>query len=274
MFYRWRAPVEARPHDIRISDDGTRAYVAVLGYALQREYTDVQRRANGLAILDVSDIQERRPDPQVRVLGATHWEDGGGAQVPIPLRIKGRPYVVFTDWAGPGGGTNVPEAARLACGQGLPPFGFARLIDISDEQHPTVVSKIMLPVQDPANCSAVMNDLAATRAGYSSSMCTPDNPQNASIIACAWKESGLRIFDIRDPSRPAEIAYYKPMGRRSPSGSPTSGGTGGLGDRVIQVPRVDLRQNEVWFMSQESGMQIVRFTEQFRAARKDLFGSR
>jgi hypothetical protein len=103
-------------------------------------------------------------------------------------------------------------------------------------------------------------------------VCTPDNPQNAAVLACAWKESGLRVFDIRNPSRPIEIAYYKPMSGRSPSDPGTPGGGAG-GDWAMQVARVDLRRNEIWFMSQESGMQIVRFTDRFRSTIKDLFKS-
>jgi hypothetical protein len=277
VLHHWHAPDYAVPHDISISDDGTRAYVSVLGYPLQNGQN------NGLAILEVSDIQHRRSDPQVRVLGTVFWTDGGGGQAPIPLRIKGRPHIVYSDWAGPAGGTNIPTAARTACGQSLPPFGFARLIDISDEQHPVVVSKIMLQINDPVNCSAVLNDAAATRGGYSTEMCMPDNPRNAAVLACAWKESGLRIFDIRHPAHPVEIAYYKPMRSRfdqpahvlglgTPTGATTPGE--GAGDWVIQVARVDLPRNEIWFMSQESGMQIVRFTERFRAKKKELFGSR
>ena len=39
-------------------------------------------------------------------------------------------------------------------------------------------------------------------------------------------------------------------------------------------PLLEHYGNEIWFMSQDNGLQIVRFTDRFRATRKDLFGSR
>jgi hypothetical protein len=38
--------------------------------------------------------------------------------------------------------------------------------------------------------------------------CRPDRLHEPTIVACANFGSGLRVFDIRDPARPAEIAYY------------------------------------------------------------------
>ena len=271
VVHRWQAPPDVTPHDIAISHDGTRAYLGLLGGGGRI------RAENGLVILDISDIQRRRPNPQVRVLGKLLWDDASGGQVPIPLTIKGRPHVIFTDWTGPKG-SNL-EAARSACAQGLPPYGFARLIDVSDAQRPTTVSKMLLQVHDPVNCAQVLADAqAASRAGYSPLICTPDNPQNATMVACAWKESGVRVFDVRNPARPVEIGYYKPPGRRTEvrpgSGFTTAGGANRTADWVINVPRFDRERNEIWFMSQDNGLQIVRFTDRFRAARKDLFGSR
>lgn len=38
--------------------------------------------------------------------------------------------------------------------------------------------------------------------------CRPDRLRNPTILGCTNFESGLRVFDIRDPRRPKEIAYY------------------------------------------------------------------
>ncbi|HZI36737.1 MAG TPA: hypothetical protein VFF24_00420 [Acidimicrobiia bacterium] len=35
------------------------------------------------------------------------------------------------------------------------------------------------------------------------------------IVACSFIASGLRVFDIRDPQHPREIAYFNPPGNPS-----------------------------------------------------------
>jgi hypothetical protein len=275
VIYRWHAPKEVPPHDIAIGADGTRAYVSLGGNPLRLPGSTYGHVPNGLAILDISVIQQRRPSPQVRVLGTLLWEDGGIAQAPVPVMIKGRPYIMSSDWSGPGGGG---QATRAACAQGVPPFGFARFTDISDEQNPKLVSKILLQVNDPANCTQVLADLAP-QSDYSAYPCLPDDPQNAMLVACGWKESGLRVFDVRDPSRPTEVGYYKPPPRRTEirPGSrlfETFKGAERTADSVSVIRRFDRERGEIWFLSFENAFQIVRFTDQFRAARPDLFAGR
>jgi hypothetical protein len=42
--------------------------------------------------------------------------------------------------------------------------------------------------------------------GYSSHYCGVDRPQNPTMLGCSHMNAGLRVFDIRDPYRPREIA--------------------------------------------------------------------
>src|SRR5258708_33621642 len=85
------------------------------------------------------------------------------------------------------------------------------------------------------------------------------------MVACSYFEAGLRVFDIRDPSKPKEIAYYKPPARRKQarpastfywsSGGPTS-------DRTADWSSSNIRwrkdRNELWFTSHDNGFQVVR----------------
>jgi hypothetical protein len=48
--------------------------------------------------------------------------------------------------------------------------------------------------------------------GYGSHYCTVDNRENATAMACGFQDSGVRVFDIRDPAAPKEIAYLNPPG--------------------------------------------------------------
>jgi hypothetical protein len=199
------------------------------------------------------------------VIATLFWKDGTIAQNTERVQIAGRPYIIFTDEAGSGG---IGEGAKAACAQNLPPFGFARIIDISNERDPQVVSKLMLEVHEPGHCAAVQPDTGFSDIfGYSSHYCTADNAADAKFVACSYFEAGLRVFDIRNPRRPREIAYYKP--------GTDAGGTARSGSSALYARRpgrqTDWTSSNVhwkrygdelhlWFTSHDNGFQIVKFT--------------
>jgi hypothetical protein len=257
-------------HAVRVSPDGSRAYVALL-----RAPDDAEKssRVNGMVILDISDIQARRPNPQFRLISTDFWDDTHYAQFALPVRVQGRQYVVFTDFMG-AIGSRQPTQADV-CASGKPPHGFARMIDVNDERHPKTVSKLMLEVRDPANCSKVMHDSVSVF-GYGSSACDVDNPGNAKLLACGYWEAGLRVFDIRDPIHPRELAYYKPPARRKQArpGSVLRPATGEPVDYTadqVTVPKFRKNGQEIAFVSLDNGFQIVRFSDRFKAAYPEFF---
>src|SRR6202171_3838210 len=198
----WTAPSPYNPilHDLEFSKDGNTASVSMIGGGT--------RGANGLLVLDVSDVQSRKSNPDIRVLGSVIWDDGSTtAQNALPVTIAGKPYIVFTDEGGLG---------AAGCSAGKSAHGFPRFIDVSDPKNPTVVSKLMLDVQDPANCSKSVSGIGGTPRGppnYSCPYCNVNDADNATLMACSCFNAGLRIFDIHDPLSPKEIAYYKPRAR-------------------------------------------------------------
>jgi hypothetical protein len=128
------------------------------------------------------------------------------------VKIDGHPYVIFVDEGGSGGGTSAAQQAA-ACAAGLPPFPMARIIDIKDETNPKIVSRLALEIHNPANCAKVQPDLAGLSIfTYGSHYCSVDNKQHATTLACGYFNAGIRVFDIRNPRRPTEIAYYNPAG--------------------------------------------------------------
>ena len=256
-------------HDLSLSADGTRAYIAQIGRFPPR--FPALTGPNGLVIMDVSDFQFRRPNPRATVISKLYWEDGGGAQQTLPVTFHGRRHLIFTDEGGSDGVGGRPGA----CAQGLPPHGFARIIDISDELNPRVVSKLMLEVHDPANCPAILGDPATPSASlsYSAHYCNVDKIHNPKLLACTYQEAGLRVFDIRDPSNPREIAYYKPPAQRT-AFLPGSRLWAPERDRTVEhtASRVRFRKykgdTQIWFAGADNGFQIVRFTKPMH----ELFG--
>src|SRR3989441_7434460 len=150
----WTTGVQgAIVHGMSISDDGTRGYFVSLGTSGgPAGLTDPNVAANnGLLIYDLSQIQARVPNPQGKLLGKHLWKDGSVGQHTINVKIGGKPFVIFVDEGGSGGASS-PAQEQAACAAKLPPFPMARIIDISDETNPKIVSRLALEVHDPVNC--------------------------------------------------------------------------------------------------------------------------
>jgi hypothetical protein len=262
LLAKWKAPDGVGfPHDITVNEDGTRLYIA---------QPRIAPNGNGLVILDVSDVQNRVPDPQFRVVSKLYWTDSAEAQVAKKIRIKGRPYILISDEIGPGGFTGTRVAT--ACAQNIPSYGLARIIDILDETNPTLVSQLKLEVHDPANCALFMPDATAGFI-YDSHYCTTDDPKNAKMAACSWFQSGIRIIDIRDPYHPKELAYYKPgaVGTASRPGSTLTGNrTWDLSSSNIRWVKKD-GDIFLWFTSHDNGFQVVKFSDYLKQKQPALF---
>lgn len=236
-------------HDLGISNDGTRLYLA---------QSDAP---NSLKILDVSDFQHRKPNPKIRELSQLTWADGSLAQNALPVSIAGRRHLIFTDEMG-AIGFGTPQAA---CARHLPPFGMGRIIDISNERKPRVVSRLALEVTLPKNCASTLADTSGQFPfGYDSHYCTADDPGNTRLVACSYLQSGLRVFDVRDPAEPREVAYYNPPmkpGYKAGSNYNATGiGSPNGADWSPAHPQFRLDRNEIWFTSQMNGLQVLTFT--------------
>jgi LVIVD repeat len=209
-------PTTVTTHGLTVSDDGNRAYVSQAGVLGSTVNLLTAPPANGVLILDTSDVQKRLPNAQIRQVGSILWRDGGQMQHTIPITVNGKNYLVAVEESSTGG--NSMTGYQAACAAGLPPFNMARIIDISDETNPKVTSRLMLETHDPANCSKVLPDLVGLSSfTYGSHYCSVDNRLNATTLACGYFNSGIRVFDIRDPVRPKEIAYFNPAGTTTPS---------------------------------------------------------
>ena len=113
--------------------------------------------------------------------------------------------------ASPASGGNSAAGYTASCAAGLPPFQAPRIVDVTDETKPVVVSHLYLEIHDPKNCDKVLPDTTGLSSFiYGSHYCSVDNKRAATTLACGYFESGIRVFDIRDPTKPKEIAYFNP----------------------------------------------------------------
>ena len=155
----WVGPYDS--HGLSISDDGNRAYVAGIG--------------SGLIILDISEIQARKPNPQVREIARLQWDAMSIPQNALPVTIKDHPYLVEIDEFGT-----------------LDEVGAGRIIDIGDETHPKVISNLRLGVHQPENFDAIQNDPQASLGlqGYAGHYCNVPQRVDPGIVACSMILSG------------------------------------------------------------------------------------
>ena len=229
-----------RSHGLSISDDGNRAYVAS-GFST----------GAGLVILDVSDIQSRKPDPQVREISRLAWDDMSIPQNAIPFSRNGKPYLLAID-----------EFSVSRSGSFLPAsngtvVGAARIIDIGKETDPTVISKLRLEVHDPDHRDTLVRDPGALNilGGYAGHYCNVPTRVNPDIAACSMIVSGLRIFDIRDPHNPREVAYHNApvQPRLLPLPARAS-------NWAMSSPAFAPERKEIWYTDAYSGFHVVRVT--------------
>jgi len=277
----WKFTSDGRSHDTNLNDDGTRLYAPQPGNILAPKGNSSEG-PEGLIILDTSDVAAHKPNPQVRIVSTFFWKDGGQAQQTLPVTIAGKPYVIFTQEVGSGG--SGPAARASACAQNLPPFGFTKIVDISDEKHPVLASNLMLQVHDPMYCAVTLPE-ATNSFVYDSHYCNVDNQHDARLLVCSYFEAGIRAFDIRDPFNPKEVAYYKSQaqGAKVLPGSNlwNRSGRGGISRTadwaasfVRVLKRKDTGDVEIWFTSQDNGFQVVKFTNLEQAGGKDLYAIR
>jgi hypothetical protein len=222
-------------HGLTVSDDGNRLYVA--------------DPINGqLSILDVSEIQARRPLPLVREVSRLTWDTVSIPQNTAPMTIHGRHYLLeFDEFAFRFSAVSEPDTV-----------GGARIIDISDERRPRVVSNLRLAVNQPAEHRAADGDptpLPAPVSNYASHYCAIPREVDPQIVACSFINSGLRVFDIRNPRRPREVAYYvSPPAPAAVAGAEKS-------DFAMSQPAFVPRRREVWYTDATSGFYALRLAK-------------
>jgi hypothetical protein len=251
-------------HGLSVSNDGNRVYATSLGTLPSvADVTDPSvAPVNGFVILDSSEVQERRPNAEMKLVSKFLYKDGSVAQVTIPVSIRGKPYIINVDEGGSGGTTFAGWVA--SCAAGLPPFPMARIVDISNEKNPTLVSKVVLEINTPQHCASVLPDLVGLSIfTYGTHYCSVDDRNNATTLACGMFNSGIRVFDIRNPERPKEIAYFYPAGVTTASG----GSNHDLGNNFVPggpdwcsaEVHLDAERGMLWSTCQDNGLLMLKF---------------
>lgn len=238
-------------HGMSTSRDGRRLYLSHINEDWPTTPIDSSGSiptalgGNGIGIYDIGEIQDRKPNPQVRLLSALEWQDGQIGQHALNVTDRrGVQHVIAVDESGHGG---------------------ARIIDIANEKRPRVVSKVKTEIMMPKNREIARSDtqrLPYERGGffgfgYNFHYCNVDRLDNPAMLACSAFNQGVRVFDIRDFRRPKEIAYFNPGG----DGTNQPGSFGGTySGYPAAMPQFVPERKELWFTDQDRGLYTVRFT--------------
>jgi hypothetical protein len=199
---------------------------------------------DGMGIYDVSEIQERKPNPQMRLISALESPDGQINQQSFNFVKDGIPYAMTTSEGGHGG---------------------TRIVDISDMQHPKVVTKIKTEIMMQQN-----NDRAVSETwrppyeyggdftfAYNFHYCNTDKRIDPVMMACSAFEQGLRVFDIRDLKHPRELGYFNPGGDgfRPPGSWCTC-----YSAYAMAMPQFDPEHKNIWFTDNNRGVFVIHPT--------------
>lgn len=235
-------------HEVWPSEDGTRIYLGGQVPIDERSY-----------IIDVS----QWPAGPARVVSTM---SGPGHSVRTAT-VDGRRYLLRSEES------VINQTANSCLPSALTPVGGvaeAFLTDITDETDPRPAGELGLEINRPRHCPAQL--LSGVNA--SSHYHDVDDPDDTTFAMVSMWNAGLRIFDLRDPASPQEVAYFNPGRFPSPLGN-----QGAPLDPFLDLAssRTNLDQawahvryrpdtGHIWLSTRIGGFWVLELEPQIRAA--------
>ena len=221
-------------HSIGVSVDGMQTYLAVL--------------AAGFVVVDSSDFALGLPNPQFRYLtpvhnrvrAATKWGTHSAVKVP------GQPYVLTTDEVY--GDVPTVEPAGGGC-----PWGWVRLINISDVTHPKVASEYKIAQNDPSYCTGV-----SQQDNFFTSYASHNPTIAGSIAFVTWHSGGLQAVNLDDPTHPAGAGVFMPTPLPAVVTEDSMLSIGG--SQVVMWSYPIIRDGLIYVVDIRNGLYILKYT--------------
>ena len=195
-------------HEFEFNKAGTRMYIGGQMSGTTATLIDPQHRPwHTELVLRVVDITVWPP----QVIGSVEPASGHGVR---RATIGGKPFLLTSN-------ENVNPDFRTVNGCHADKdlvFGAAQafLTDISDETQPQTVSELGLAINKEANCPAQLESRVRASIHYAEL----NDPDRTKFAMVSMGNAGQRIFDVRNPSAPKEVAYWNPGMLLLPNGSP------------------------------------------------------
>jgi len=171
--------------------------------------------------------------------GRLQWE-GWGAHSAVP--IPGRDLVLTTDEVygrdEPGGGC---------------PWGWARIIDVTDPASPDILSEYrVFPYNDPARCGEILEERDRL-----SSFSSHDPTVTEHLAFVAWHSAGLQAFTTADPAHPAQVAEFipEPLGAVATEDPALSSGL----DKVVMWSYPVIQDGLIYVVDVRNGVYVLEY---------------
>jgi hypothetical protein len=165
-------------------------------------------------------------------------------------RIGGRPFLLHSNE-----NVNPDNSTANGCHADaeLPVAGAAQafLTDISEERAPRTVAELELAINSPEHCA----DQQASGVKSTIHWNDVDDPDHTTFVMLPMGNAGLRVFDVRNPERPTEVAYFNPGQIRRPDGSVVL-------DRAANHTRY--RDGYIWLTTRAGGFYVLKLEPQLR----------
>ena len=242
---------QARCHDLSFNAAGTRMYCP------GSVPTEAERESEpGPSVWDISDLTsgKRLEWPPFRFVGEADVKGQGDHDAPLAT-INGKPYLI--------------AGAELGCNIGK--SDFPTVFDISDEKNPRKVGEFRLEVMEHCVSDSTFRANQKVNYGLHYNSVVQDAWGKVPLGMFSFQSSGLRIVDLRDPTKPREVAYYHPGAPTggaavlparpgAPPGTPTVAYSDPCGSHAY----FDEATHSVWFMCR-SGLFVAELTPAVKA---------
>ncbi|MGH2685065.1 MAG: LVIVD repeat-containing protein [Actinomycetota bacterium] len=225
-------------HEAWPNDAGTRLY---LGGQLPTFET--------ITIVDISEWLERTPDGAPAGDPRIVSQRSGRGHSVRTAKIGERRYLLHSEESVivPGYGC-APEELNPFAGPAEP-----WLTDITDERNPVRVAQFGLAINQVENCGAQAESGTVASVHYHD----VDSRQDTTFVMASMWNAGLRIFDVRDPAKPTEVAYFNP--------ADVDPGDDTNLDHAWGHIRYVAKNGHIWFATSAGGFWVVELEPQLRS---------
>ncbi|MBA2528653.1 MAG: hypothetical protein H0V19_01605 [Euzebyales bacterium] len=226
---------DRRLHSVGVSNDGRRTYLAFLG--------------SGFLVLDTSEVAAGTPNPTIELVtppeNRAKWSNPGAHSA---VKLPGRDVALVTD--------EVYGDALDALGPHGCPWGWTRLLDITDETAPKVVGEYRVEENDPGYCDTPEGSNPANTTFTSYSAHNPTLTPNLAFVT--WHSAGLEAISTADPTAPRRTGTFKPeplplVGTEDPALSLGS-------DKVVMWSYPVIDDGLIYVVDIRNGLYILRYT--------------
>lgn len=237
---------QARCHDLSFNATATRMYCpGSVPTAAERESEP------GPSVWDITDLTNGKPLgwPPFHFIGEADVKGQGDHDAPLAM-INGKPYLI--------------AGAELGCNIGK--TDFPTVFDISDEKNPRKVGEFRLEVMERCNADSTFKSNQKVNYGLHYNNVVEDAWGKVPLGMFSYQSAGVRIIDLRDPTKPREVAYYHP-GAPSPAEVPAQNGRPArvrYSDTCSSHNYFDHATGRIWF-SCSTGVYVAELTPAVKA---------